>query len=147
MSQNINPLNNREPSPNGNEANNVLKLIEVEIGDLRNAQNRQGWTLWALLGSLATSLWLLSSEVSTKTVSARKIGISVLCFSFLIDVIRFIYHVINPNLKRDGYSALPSQFLLGRHLEFFGAAIRQSVLLVLCVILVFTNSLLFDLAR
>jgi len=145
MAQDVNPsiqvdtVDNRESLLDGEELKNVLKLIEVEIDDLRNTQTRQGWTLWALLGSLATSLWLLSSELSTKTVSARKVGIAALCFSFLIDLIRYVYHLINPNLKREGYSALPSQFLLGRHLEFFGAAIRQSALFVLCVILVFGN--------
>ncbi len=50
-----------EPAPSGTEltTQDAADWLGEEIGEARGAASRVGWSLWALVASLAGVLWLL----------------------------------------------------------------------------------------
>jgi hypothetical protein len=42
----------------------LIDLINRETDQIESEQKRPGWTPWALLGALATLLWLLMKEMA-----------------------------------------------------------------------------------
>ncbi len=74
----------------------VLDSIDFEINRIQSEQNRPGWTRWAILGSLATLVWLFLNELESKTITWLHVSLIFFVFSLLLDNILFFTALISP---------------------------------------------------
>lgn len=75
------------------EIDRLLRLLDFEIEKLRSEDKQPGWTIWALLGSLATIIWLLLRQFPQNNLSWPNIFSLVLFVSICLDTITFLYKV------------------------------------------------------
>lgn len=79
----------------------LIELLEFEVGRIRAEESQSGWTTWALLGSLATILWLLSLTLEAHTIDIRNTLLLLLGFSLLWDCLtRWLPGLIAPELSK-----------------------------------------------
>lgn len=90
----------------------VLHALDKEIDDILSSQKRQGWTTWAILGSIAATIWLLldvleknGSEIDIKAVLILFLVFSVI--SHWLDL--FIYTISPPQINSKN---MPQRFLI-----------------------------------
>jgi hypothetical protein len=69
-------------------AERVLSALDFEINQISSEQQRPGWTIWAVYGGLASSLWLLSEQWEKGTVHLIQSIHLFLIFSVLIEIVR-----------------------------------------------------------
>ena len=69
----------------------LLKLLDFEIERLKSEDKQPGWTIWALLGSLATIIWLLLKQFPQNDLSWLNIFTLLLFISISVDIIKFLY--------------------------------------------------------
>lgn len=63
----------QEPSDLDNSRREFIAYLDSETDNLRSEIQRPGWTNWALLGSIATFLWLLLSQIEDVTFSPKHV--------------------------------------------------------------------------
>jgi len=78
----------------------VLQYLNQEIDQLLADQKQPGWTVWALLGALATTLWLLSEELGSPSVSVGNFLLLFLVFSISLHILGLLRHVVSPPQTR-----------------------------------------------
>lgn len=73
-------------SLNNPEIERIIHLLEYEISSRHSEAKRQGWTTWAILGAVASLLWLMLSVLDTAaSISWRNILFIVLLSSISCD--------------------------------------------------------------
>lgn len=77
-------LNNQSDQDSTNRQN-VLNALDFEITQIQQEYNRPGWTLWALLGALATSIWLLLDVVEKTNINFHYGFFVFLTISIVLD--------------------------------------------------------------
>jgi len=75
---------------NSPKTDHVLRELDFEIDRIRSREKESGWTIWALLGSLATVTWLLLGELKSETVRWPNVLVLLLVFSLLITNVSFL---------------------------------------------------------
>ena len=84
----------RVDSPDRNETKDGIErlasLLEFEIEQARSRRAEAGWTRWALLGSCATLLWLITSQLETPPYDSTHIVLVILTCSILLDFLKMI---------------------------------------------------------
>lgn len=73
----------------------VLQYLNQEINQLLADQKQPGWTVWALLGALATTLWLLSEELGAPSVSVSNSLLLFLVFSISLHILGLLKHMVS----------------------------------------------------
>lgn len=68
----------------------VIHFLDSEIELLQLKIKRQGWTNWAIMGSIATLIWLLIDILELQKYHLYNIFLLILIVSILIDTIMFI---------------------------------------------------------
>jgi len=104
----------------------IFQFLNEEISQLFAEQAQPGWTLWAVLGALATVLWLLSQELEAHTFSTENVSLLLLVFSMSSDVLRVGVEQISPDTKqsRTGRFQFSRQFLSSTRLSFYWELVR-----------------------
>lgn len=110
----------------------ILHLLDSEIGQITSEQTQPGWSVWAILGSLAGIAWLILSVVETGSVRSANIAPLVLVISLLFDSLISL-RSLNPRYgpyrrKRDGFFGLGDN-----RLEILFQIARYSFLFHLCL--------------
>jgi hypothetical protein len=72
----------------------VLKALDFEIDSIKSEINRLGWTTWALLGSLATIIWLIINNWENFKGNFTNVGLWFFCVIFLIDILNIIDNIL-----------------------------------------------------
>src|SRR5260370_28272671 len=85
-------------SPQETSFADMVKLLEFEIGHIRTEQSKPGWTKWALMGGLATTLWLLTLELEQKKIRGRHVIFLFLLLSLSYDSVKLVSSVISKPL-------------------------------------------------
>jgi hypothetical protein len=68
----------------------LIELLEFEIDRIRAEESQPGWTPWALMGSLATALWLLLAELETHIIDFQNVLFLLLALSLAYDCVKFL---------------------------------------------------------
>lgn len=76
------------------QAAQLIRLLEFEIGRIRAEIQRPGWTRWALLGSLAAILWLALAEFEAHTILMQNVLFVFLLLSTLSSNISFLRELL-----------------------------------------------------
>ena len=76
------------------QIDHVLHALEFEIDRIRSREKESGWTIWALLGSLATVVWLLLGELKSEAVRWPNVLVILLVFSLLIANVSFLVGLV-----------------------------------------------------
>ena len=102
-----------QPSPNHQDSiKRLTALIEFEIERLHSQASQPGWTIWALLGALATIIWFLLSELGKNDLDLFVLSYLLLFIYLTIHFLWFIYQLFD-------YSPKPksriSRFLIAEH--------------------------------
>lgn len=106
------------------EIDRVIHFLEYEINSKRSEAMRPGWTTWAILGAMASLLWLMFSVLTAnESISWRNILYITLLlsvsFDFLFLLIRFFSSVGPKQLGRRG------------RFEYFETSIGSFLVLIL----------------
>jgi hypothetical protein len=102
-------------SDNSQQIDRLIDLTEFEIDRIKAQSSAPGWTLWAILGAIASLLWLLSIEIengnpSLNIVTFLMIGISLtLDWLELVGGLMVIRQLVQPTRPRFIFS----NFLFG----------------------------------
>jgi hypothetical protein len=84
----------------------LLSLLDAEIGHIYSVQQRAGWNLWALLLALTASLWmLLDIAAGSKQIAWRQSVQVLVGLSALIDLVLAIYYATTLSNKRRAHRA------------------------------------------
>jgi len=81
---------NADGQDQSEEANRLIELLEFEIAQIRSEESRPGWSMWALLGGLATIAWLLTFQIEAGSPNPRNTVFIVLGLSVLHDSLRWV---------------------------------------------------------
>jgi len=79
---------------NSEEIDRLIGLLESEISRVRDEKSQPGWTTWALIGSLATMLWLLMAELEKHIVYRQNTLFLLLALSLAYDCITSVVSII-----------------------------------------------------
>jgi len=71
----------------------LIDLINSEISQIESEQRRPGWTSWALLGALATLLWLLVKNASLQCLDWQIVGLAFLTLTLTIECITHVHAI------------------------------------------------------
>lgn len=114
------------------EFNRVVELLEFEITQIRAEESQPGWTVWALVGGIATTLWLLAIEIEQHGANLQNIALVYLVLSLALRVIKVLYRVISPN------EAIMKSAFRFQHTHSILSTTRASILLDIahCVIFI-----------
>lgn len=81
---------------NGSEIDRVIHFLEYEISIRRSEKKRPGWTTWAILGAIATLLWLMFSVLDTDaSISWHNIFYITLLLSVSFDFLYLLNQVFS----------------------------------------------------
>ena len=128
-----------------NETDRLIHFLEYEINNRISAAKQPGWTTWAILGALASSLWLMLTVIeASATLSWSKMLFLFLLLSASFDFLLLISRIVSYN--KENVIGSSSRF------EHFDASIGESRLFIFGVfvrslILVYIfqqNQLLFN---
>jgi hypothetical protein len=61
----------------------LTELLDSEIVHIRSEYERPGWTRWALLGGIASTIWLIMDRVELSSFNVTNVSILFLAFSLL----------------------------------------------------------------
>lgn len=93
----------------------VLHVLDKEIDGILYSQKRQGWTTWAILGSIAATIWLLLDVLEKKYLSGGEIDIKAVFILFLVFSVTihwlelFVYTISPPQINSKN---MPHRFLI-----------------------------------
>lgn len=112
----------------------VLHVLDKEIDTILSDQKRPGWTVWAILGGLATSSWVLLDILKKEKINFETAIVLFFLFSMLLDGISSF----TTTLSIEAYPAkktprfLSASYLLGE------SRLTLSVLLIryICFLLI-----------
>jgi hypothetical protein len=107
----------------------LLDALDVEITNIRQDEQRQGWTYWTLLAALAATIWLFLNQIGESEFNLYSGFFVFLTLSVLIELITSITSIITP--KKTFGKGL-NRFHLAGHLL---ARQRQAILFFLISIL------------
>ena len=85
---------NDRPHDDGPSTEMVLRALDTEIEHLERAATRPGWTLWALLGTLAGLTWLVLATVDGRGLQVAATGPFILTTVLAIDLADFLLLVL-----------------------------------------------------
>ncbi len=110
----------------------ILHALDLEIEQIQKEVDRPGWTIWAMLGALATSIWLLLDVIENSKFNLQAGLFTFLTISILFDSLNILIifsksgatRATNPRFR------LTNEFSNSRHL-FFLSALRAGLLLYL----------------
>jgi hypothetical protein len=80
-------LENNDDQNDSEAVDRLVELLEFEVDRIVAEESRPGWTAWALVGSLASALWLLASELESSVVNLQNVLFLFLTFSLAYDCI------------------------------------------------------------
>jgi hypothetical protein len=83
-----------QQNPTAPVTERVLNVLDSEIENVRDAQTRQGWTSWGLVGGIIASLWLLSDELKSENLRIEIVAAAILIFTVLIDSLRWLIYLL-----------------------------------------------------
>lgn len=79
------------------ERREFLDFLDSEINNLQAEVQRPGWTIWAILGSTATLVWLLLSQLESHEYSSVKVIGILIVSCLLFDFASFIKNILTPS--------------------------------------------------
>jgi hypothetical protein len=80
----------QEIEPTNEKSNNkeqLIDLLEFEIQQIHLTESQTGWTHWALLGALASALWLITIEHENNSIILHNVCFLFLLFNLAVDLI------------------------------------------------------------
>ena len=124
----------RKNSLNNPEIERIIHLLEYEISSRHTKANRQGWTTWAILGAVASLLWLMSSVLDTTTsISWRNVLFIVLLssisFDFLLLLNKLFFGESYQSLNENRFQNID---ISSRKVLFF-MLVRATLLLIIII--------------
>lgn len=115
----------------------VLHALDKEIDSILSDRKRPGWTIWAILGGVATVVWLLFDVFEEKQISFKSVSILYLIFSMLLEsVINFSLTLSTSETysrKKSRRFFLSNQIFGSNRMELFISLIRAISLLSIAV--------------
>jgi hypothetical protein len=123
------------------DLSSAIHLLDSEINDIQNEEQRNGWNQWVLLGAIGGLLWLLTGELEKANTDWTSVVKIVLAGLLLIDTTKWVafllYSDLNPGSE--------VRFRWSHH--HFGTnrllAILELLRAILIMLLAFSSSL-FD---
>ncbi len=74
----------------------LISLIDFEIERLDRSEKKPGWSKWAILGGIASCLWLLSSQIEIYNIDWNTSLFIFLSFGLFREFFTFLRLIINP---------------------------------------------------
>jgi hypothetical protein len=68
----------------------LKELLDSEIEHVRSEYERPGWTRWALLGGIASIVWLITNRIEQGTFNPTNVSILFLAFSLALYVLLYL---------------------------------------------------------
>lgn len=93
----VNILGSNIAQETSEEFNRIIELLEFEITQIRTEESQPGWTTWALLGGLATTLWLFALEIENHGANLQTTLFLFLVFSLTLDTLKLLHRLISPS--------------------------------------------------
>jgi|GEM_PF-3845821 hypothetical protein len=127
------------PSSPKNDEQRVLSLLDSEIEHIRDAQTRQGWTSWGLIGGIIGCLWLLSEEFKVGQLRLEFVAIAVLIFSTFVDSLKWLAYLVRQGLGSKTEQVTfrwSNELFSGSELSFVLEILRSLALLIVAFFLV-----------
>jgi len=82
------------------KSESFLSFLNSEIQRIEVERTKPGWTRWALIGSLATSLWFLINEIEKFTFKWHQFTLLILISFFIIHLYQYFDSILqDPNAK------------------------------------------------
>ena len=108
------------------QIDHVLHTLDFEINRIRSQEKESGWTIWALLGSLATIVWLVLGELKAEGIRWANVLVLILVVCLLIDNVSIFYTMFSQEeLPREkGRRYRFSHYLGENRLEIFLGLLR-----------------------
>jgi hypothetical protein len=79
----------------GPEQEHLIQVLDKEIELIQIAEQRPGWTLWAILAALGAVLWLLLDQLDSPYLTVENIPILFLSFSMFLESLGLMYHSVS----------------------------------------------------
>jgi hypothetical protein len=108
---------------NRNAFKHLTDLLQFEITQIRSEESQPGWTPWALLGGLATTLWLLVNELENHVADIHTVCFLLVVFSLALSSITSLHSLASPRA-----TALRSAFRFQSSRSVFSQT-RSSILI------------------
>lgn len=111
----------------------MIDMLEFEIGHVRSEESKPGWSKWALMGGIATTVWLLTQELEQNRVIGRRILFLFLSFSLAYEAVKQVSSVIFkvlPAQAKGRFVVASSRFSHGRQLMLFEMVRYLSLLVI-----------------
>lgn len=77
----------------------VLKQLDAEINQIQNDERRNGITKWALIGGIASLVWLLLAEYENEQLSSTGIQYTLIVISLAVAAIKVVEVTINTSSR------------------------------------------------
>lgn len=128
----------------------ILNVLNLEITHIQDEYRRPGWTLWALLGGLATTIWLFLDEIEKTKIDFQNGLFAFLTITIVLDGLILLKFLISsePNNIKAGVFKFYTDLFKVRHivllflirtaLIFYVGFVYQSWVSYLSVTLLFT---------
>lgn len=106
------------------EIDRIIHFLECEISSRRSEAMRPGWTTWAILGAMASLLWLMFSVLDTNEfISWRNILYITLLLSVSFDFLFLLIRIFS--------SVEPKHLGSVRRFEYFENSIGSFLVFIL----------------
>ena len=87
--------NSTPQEPYSPRIDHVLQTLDFEIDRIRSQEKESGWTTWAVLGGLATVVWLLLGELNSESIQWANVLVLFLAFSLLFDNVSILFTIFS----------------------------------------------------
>lgn len=85
-----------QPGEESGEFKRIVELLDFEITRIRAEESQPGWTVWALLGGIATTGWLFTLEIESHGANLRAISFLFLIFYLVFTSTRVLHRLLSP---------------------------------------------------
>jgi hypothetical protein len=98
----------------------ILRALDLEIEEIQRSKERPGWTTWAIMGALATSIWLIFEIIEKKEFNWQTGLFVFFLVSVFLDQLLLInfYSKVSATRKKVGRFILSSEVSSARNILF-----------------------------
>lgn len=122
---------------NSSTFDSLLRLLDTEIMSITSRNQKYGWSIWVLIASLATLIWILLSEI--EGITNFDYLDEILTFFFTLGI--YIYSLIRPSFSPSYLEGRRSGFVYSNNLINQRPAL---ILMTLISLSIFVNILASD---
>lgn len=121
----------------------LYDFITSEINNIDKENRKPGWTIWAILVSLSTLVWLLFNSLENNVFYVKNIIINIVIFCFLFDFLSLVLVLLGKKGEAKNKFFYANEGLTSSRISLIFIIAKYSILIILINNSVFNINLIF----